>query len=70
MTLPSSMHAAVLTGFDDPKTQLLFQEIPIPELKDGDVLVRMSAAPINPSDLVFLRNQYGIHKKAPDRSRP
>lgn len=65
MVLPTQMRAAVLTGFDDPKTQLVLRTIPIPELKPGEVLVRMAAVPINPSDLVFLRNLYGVRKKPP-----
>jgi len=40
-------------------------ELPTPKAKSGQVLVKMEAASINPSDLVFLRNQYGIKKKLP-----
>ncbi|NMP16967.1 zinc-binding dehydrogenase [Thalassotalea sp. Y01] len=35
-------------------------EKPIPALKPGQVLVKMLAAPINPSDLVYLMGKYGL----------
>lgn len=35
-------------------------EKPIPCLKKGEVLIKVLASPINPSDLVFLMDQYGI----------
>jgi NADPH:quinone reductase-like Zn-dependent oxidoreductase len=37
----------------------------IPLLKPGQVLVRMAAAPVNPSDVVFTQGQYGIRKALP-----
>ncbi len=39
------------------------QKIPTP--KAGQVLVRMLAAPINPSDYLFIRGDYGIGPKLP-----
>ncbi|WOH36210.1 zinc-binding dehydrogenase [Thalassotalea fonticola] len=35
-------------------------EKPIPNLKPGEVLVKMLSAPINPSDLVYLMGKYGL----------
>ncbi len=35
-------------------------EKPLPKLKPGQVLVKMLAAPINPSDLVYLMGKYGL----------
>jgi NADPH:quinone reductase len=40
-------------------------EIPIPKPKKGEVLVKMSFSPINPSDLAFLTGNYGIKKPMP-----
>jgi NADPH:quinone reductase-like Zn-dependent oxidoreductase len=57
------MRAVVLKDFR--RSVLSLEEIPTPELKPGQILVEMAAAPINPSDLVFLRNLYGIKKNLP-----
>lgn len=46
--IPSTMHAVQL---DEPNGKLRIAEIPVPHPKEGQVLVRMAAAPINPSDL-------------------
>lgn len=64
-SLPKTFRAVVLRSFSDPQNSLSVAELPIPDLKSGEVLIRMAVAPINPSDLVFLRNQYGIQKPLP-----
>jgi len=46
--IPSTMHAVQL---DEPNGNLTVREIPVPRPQAGQVLVRMAAAPINPSDL-------------------
>jgi NADPH:quinone reductase-like Zn-dependent oxidoreductase len=58
------MQAALLTSYD-AGVPLRVVELPTPVLKRGQVLVRMAASPINPSDLVFLRGRYGVQKKLP-----
>lgn len=40
-------------------------EIPVPQPGKGEVLVKMHASPINPSDLAFLTGDYGIKKPYP-----
>jgi NADPH2:quinone reductase len=40
-------------------------QIPIPRLGPGQVLVRMAASPINPSDLGFIRGSYGFQNPFP-----
>ena len=40
-------------------------DLPIPNPEPGEVLVKMFASPINPSDLTFLEGGYGIQKKYP-----
>ncbi len=43
-------------SFDD---YLELKELPVPELEPGHVLVEMTMAAINPSDLHFLKGEYG-----------
>ncbi|MFO7904994.1 MAG: zinc-binding dehydrogenase [Pirellulaceae bacterium] len=40
-------------------------ERPMPALRHGRVLVKIEAAPCNPSDLLFLQSKYGALKKLP-----
>jgi len=47
-TIPSTMQAVQL---DQPNGNLTLRKIPVPRPKAGQVLIRMAAAPINPSDL-------------------
>lgn len=47
-SLPTTMHAIQL---DKPNGPLSWREVPVPRPEAGQVLVRMAAAPINPSDL-------------------
>jgi NADPH:quinone reductase-like Zn-dependent oxidoreductase len=47
-SIPSTMHAVQL---DEPNGSLTLREIPVPRPQAGQVLVRMAASPINPSDL-------------------
>ncbi|HVO33521.1 MAG TPA: zinc-binding dehydrogenase [Elusimicrobiota bacterium] len=63
VSYPARMRAVFLTNYES--AALSVDSTDVPSLKPGDVLVKMAAASINPSDLVFLRNQYGIQKKLP-----
>jgi NADPH:quinone reductase len=47
-SIPATMHAVQL---DEPNGKLTLREIPVPRPQMGQVLIRMAAAPINPSDL-------------------
>ena len=47
-SVPTTMHAIQL---DEPNGKLALREIPVPRPRPGQVLVRMAAAPVNPSDL-------------------
>jgi len=53
-----------LNLINDPEApssaRISLEEKPVPELKKGQVLVKMLAAPVNPSDLVYLLGQYGL----------
>ena len=41
------------------------KQIPTPQPGAGEVLVKMHASPINPSDLAFLKGGYGIQREYP-----
>ena len=45
--------------------QYSVKEIEVPRPRSGEVLIRMEVAPINPSDIVSLKGQYGIKKAFP-----
>ena len=53
------MKALVFDKFGDPSQVLQLQDVPVPEPGPGQVRVRMLASPINPSDLMVIRGQYG-----------
>lgn len=48
-----------------PDSVLLTAEIEKPRPRHGEVLVRMLAAPVNPSDLMFVRGRYTIPAQCP-----
>ena len=60
--LPKTMRALELRdGADRP----VLTERPLPRPARGEVLVRVAAAPINPNDMLFLRDQYDVKKPRP-----
>ena len=61
-TLPATMHVVQLTEIGRPPQVV---QKPLPTLGDTDVLVKIAAAPINPSDLMFLQGRYGLRKPLP-----
>ena len=60
--LPTTMHAVQLDEVEKPLT---IREIPVPTPGPGQVLVRMAASPVNPSDLAFLMGGYGFKQPFP-----
>src|SRR5512142_1969822 len=61
-TTPTVMQAVLLPAKESPLT---VDSIPVPRPGPGQVLIRMAAAPINPSDFGFLRGSYGFKKPFP-----
>jgi len=62
-SIPSTMHAVQL---DEPNGSLVWREIPIPRPGSGQVLVRIAAASINPSDIGSLSGMsYGKQRQFP-----
>jgi NADPH:quinone reductase len=53
------MKALVFDRFGPPAEVLEVHDVPAPEPGPGQVRVRMLASPINPSDLLVVRGQYG-----------
>ena len=64
-TIPATMRAIELRSFERTPESLVVVEKPVPRAGKGQVLVKMAAAPINPSDLAFLRGLYGLKKSLP-----
>ncbi|XXF75952.1 zinc-binding dehydrogenase [Myxococcaceae bacterium GXIMD 01537] len=63
--LPQTMRVLSLKSYDGRPDSLQMVERPIPRLTAGQVLVKVAAAPINPSDLMFVRGLYGVKKPLP-----
>jgi NADPH2:quinone reductase len=53
------MKAIVFDRFGEPAEVLQVRDVPVPEPGPGQVRVRMIASPVNPSDLLVVRGQYG-----------
>jgi len=60
--LPDTMRALVMTA---PNAPLEVQSRPVPRPGPGEVLIRLAASPINPSDLMTLAGEYGIAARPP-----
>lgn len=50
---------------DKPGGKLEVKDVEFPKLKSGQVLVKVEASPINPSDLLFLEGHYPAEKSFP-----
>lgn len=51
------MKAAVLTGYDKNGRMLEIRDVPMPEMKDNDVLVKIRAAGVNPLDNMIIKGE-------------
>lgn len=63
--VPSTMRAVVLHDGPGGVSALRVEDRPVPVLEPGEALIKVSAAPVNPSDLMFLKGMYGITKPLP-----
>jgi NADPH2:quinone reductase len=60
--LPDRMAALEIAAYGGP---LRLVEKPLPRPGPGQVVVRIAASPVNPSDLMFVRGVYGTRKPLP-----
>ena len=51
------MKAAVLTGYDKNGRTLEIRDVPVPEMKDNDVLVKIRTAGVNPLDNMIIKGE-------------
>ncbi|HEV2423354.1 MAG TPA: zinc-binding dehydrogenase [Terriglobia bacterium] len=59
------MRALELRDYAAQPQSLVLVDRPVPRPGRGQVLIRVAAAPINPSDLMFVRGLYGFKKELP-----
>src|SRR5215468_4564735 len=59
------MRAVQLRDYDGKPESITLAEIPVPRPEPGEVLVKVFASPINPSDLMFIQGLYGFKKPLP-----
>jgi len=59
------MRVLQLRAYDGRSESLTIADVPDPRPGPGEVLVRVAASPINPSDLAFLSGRYGFTKPLP-----
>lgn len=63
--IPNTMRALELRDYDARPESLVPVDRPVPRPGRGQVLIRVAATPINPSDLMFVRGLYGFRKELP-----
>lgn len=59
------MRAVQLRDYEGKPGSLTVAEVPVPRPGPGEVLVKIFAAPVNPSDLMFSTGNYGFKKPLP-----
>ena len=62
--IPDQMTAVVLDSYSGAEA-LRVEQRPVPKPGKDEVLVKVAASPINPSDLAFLDGNYGFDKSPP-----
>ena len=63
--LPTTMRAVQLQDYNGKPDSLRAAEVPVPRPGPGEVLVKVFASPVNPSDLMFITGNYGFKKPLP-----
>ncbi|MBL8132734.1 MAG: zinc-binding dehydrogenase [Anaerolineae bacterium] len=65
LNTPATTRAAVIHQYAAGVSHISLEERPVTPPGRGEVLIRIAAAPINPSDLAFLAGNYGVRKPLP-----
>jgi NADPH:quinone reductase-like Zn-dependent oxidoreductase len=63
--MTSTMRQVVHRRTGDPATVVEVAEVPVPGPGDGELLVRLEAAPINPAELLMFEGRYGYGVSRP-----
>src|SRR5260370_37703251 len=63
--LPVTMRALQIKDYDGKPGSLTVAEVPVPRPGAGEVLVKVFASPVNPSDLMFITGNYGFNNALP-----
>ena len=63
------MRQLQLIAHGEPSDVIELKTVPEPPLGQDDVLISMEAAPMNPSDFLFVRGTYGIQPAFPSSAR-
>ncbi|MAT97441.1 MAG: zinc-binding dehydrogenase [Anaerolineaceae bacterium] len=64
LRVPDEMTAVILDSFSGPEA-LRVEQRPVPRPSKDEVLVKVAASPINPSDLAYLEGNYGFKNQPP-----
>jgi len=64
LRVPDEMTAVILDSFTGPEA-LHVEHLPVPRPGKDEVLVKVAASPINPSDLAYLEGNYGFKNTPP-----
>ena len=59
------MKKIIFTKIGKPEDILELQDVPLPEPQAGEVRIKIKAANINPADIMFVQNLYGIRPQLP-----
>lgn len=62
------MKSIIFEQAGNPADILKPLDVPMPEPGPNEVRIKVTAAPINPSDLMFVQNMYGIHPRFPSKA--
>jgi len=57
------MKAIVFDKIGSPTEVLRLAEVPLPKIKEGEALIKMTSASVNPGDFLFIQNLYPAPKK-------
>jgi NADPH:quinone reductase len=64
-SIPETMLAVQLHDYEGTPGNLTVAQVPVPRPGPGEVLVKVFASPLNPSDLMFITGNYGFKKPLP-----